>query len=219
MVLGIMGLNYNGWTKEKLIAFEKDIEEHFLNGEIRAPVHFSAGNEDQLIRIFQKVRNSDWVFSTHRNHYHALLHGIPADWLKEQIMLGRSMHINSREHKFMTSSIVGGCAPIALGVAAELKERGSTDRVWCFLGEMAASVGAFKDCLAYARNFRLPICYVIECNGLSTNSPTYEIWGREHRHDFNVRCLHQWGNGCVYTYCYLRGCSHINVQGKWVIFK
>ncbi len=213
-----MILNYNGWTKEKLIAFEQDIEAHFLAGEIRAPVHFSAGNESQLIEIFQSIKNTDWVFSTHRNHLHALLHGIPADWLKEQILLGRSMHINSREHKFMASSMVGGCVPIAVGVAAELKAQGSEDKVWCFVGDMASSIGGFQDCWEYARNFNLPVYYVIECNGLSTNSPTYEVWGEKHEHHKDIRSG-LWDNGGVYQYCYERKCAHINVAGKWVVFR
>ena len=207
------------WTKEKLIEFESDIEKHFLDGEIRAPVHFSRGNESQLIEIFQLIRNSDWVFSTHRNHLHALLHGIPPEWLKEQIILGRSMHINSREHKFLTSSIVGGCPPIAMGVAEGLKRQCSEDKVWCFVGDMASSVGSFKDCWAYARNFNLPINYVIEDNDLSTNTPTSTVWGTYHFPVRNVGRIDSWGNGAVYKYSYARACAHINVAGKFVIFK
>ncbi len=214
-----MGLSYNGWTKEKLIEFGKDIESHFLDGEIRAPVHFNRGNEDALIQLFSEHNISsgkNWLFSTHRNYYHALLHGIPPDWLKEQIMLGRSMHINSREYRFMTSSIVGGCAPIALGVADGLKRQDSKDKVWCFLGDMAASVGNFQDCWEYAKNFDLPVYYVIECNGLSTNSPTYEVWGAKHEHHKDIHSG-LWSNGGVFEYCYERQVPHINCD-KWVVF-
>lgn len=204
-----MGLSYNGWTKEKLIAFEEDIEKHFLNGEIRAPVHFSRGNEEALVDIF--VQNDigngkNWCFSTHRNHYHALLHGIPPDWLKEQILAGRSMHINSWKHKFMTSSIVNGCVPIAVGVAMALKRQNSLDKVWCFIGDMAESVGAFYENSKYAAKNALPITFVVEDNGLSTNTPTEEAWGHLTLH-------HN-----VITYQYVRDCPHINV-GKWVTFK
>lgn len=217
-----MTQSYNGWTKEALIEFELDIEKHFLAGEIRAPVHFSRGNEESLIKIFadEDIGNGkNWCFSSHRSHYHALLHGIPPDWLKEQILLGRSMHINSREHKFMTSSIVGGCPPIALGVASELKRQGSQDKVWCFVGDMASSVGSFKDCWEYARNFDLPVSYIIEDNNLSTNSPTNIVWGMGYKPENDIRYLDVWNNGGVYRYCYERLCAHINVLGKWVIFK
>ena len=94
--------------KETLIKFEEEIKELFLDRQIRSPVHFSRGNEDQLIDIFGQIKKDDWVFSTHRSHYHALLHGISPKWLRDEILQGRSMQIFSREHKLFSSSIVGG---------------------------------------------------------------------------------------------------------------
>ena len=46
----------------------------YESGQIKAPVHLSGNNEDQLIEIFNKIDKDDWVFSSWRNHYHALLH-------------------------------------------------------------------------------------------------------------------------------------------------
>lgn len=201
-----MTLSYNGWTKEKLMAFESDIEAEFLAAHIRAPIHLSRGNEDKLLEVFQKIKNTDWVFSNHRSHLHALLHGIPPDWLREQILLGRSMHINSRKHKFMTSSIINGCVPIAVGVAMALKRQGSPDKVWCFTGDMAASVGIFHENSMYAFRQDLPITFVVEDNGLSTNSPTRSTWGENK------------GKPKVFNYSYTMSCPHINV-GKWVEFR
>ena len=60
-------------NKKDLIAFEKKVQEAYEAGEIRAPVHLSGNNEEQLIKIFKKIKKNDWVFSTWRNHYHALL--------------------------------------------------------------------------------------------------------------------------------------------------
>ena len=134
-------------TKQELIDFEEEISELFLQGKIRAPVHLSRGNEDALIEIFSWIDPSDWVFSTYRSHYHALLKGIPKDWLREEILACRSMHINNAEHKFFTSAIVGGCLPIALGVAMAIKRRGGCERVWVFVGDMAAETGMFSECV------------------------------------------------------------------------
>ncbi len=193
-------------TKEELIAFEKDIEEAFLRAEIRAPIHLSKGNEDQLIEIFKDVQPEDWVFSTHRSHYHALLKGIPKEWLRAEIMVGRSMHIFNKEYKFFTSSIVNGCTPIAVGVALGIKLRGGLEKVWLFVGDMAASVGVFQECFDYARGHELPIRFVVEDNGMSTNTPTAVTWGDR-------------GLGAyVRKYVYERGYPHINV-GKFIEFK
>lgn len=164
-------------SKPELLAFEADIKARFERGEVNGPCHLSNGNEDQLIEIFRDVRPGDWVFSTWRSHYHALLKGIPAGWLREQIVQGHSMHINSTYHRFFASSIVGGCLPIAVGVAAAIKRNGGDERVWCFVGDMASRTGTFHDAHEYANGHVLPIEFVVENNGKSTNTPTAETWG------------------------------------------
>jgi hypothetical protein len=78
-----------------LINYEKMIAEHWENGKIRGPVHLSDGNEDQLIEIFKRVKKTDWVFSTWRSHYHALLKGICPVWLENEILDGKSITICS----------------------------------------------------------------------------------------------------------------------------
>ena len=161
-----------------LIAFEEDIKEEFLAGHIRAPIHLSVGSEEPLIEIFKEIRQQDWVFSTHRSHYHALLKGIPPAQVKEAIMSGHSMHINSKEHKFVTSSIVGGCLSIAVGVAMAIKRRRLDENVWVFVGDMAATTGIYEECTWYARGQTLPITFVIEDNKYSVDTPTEETWGK-----------------------------------------
>ena len=111
------------YTADDLIAFEKEVARRFENGEIRAPVHLSGGNETQIISIFENIKKTDWVFCTYRNHYAALLHGIPADWLMAQILAGKSMILSNVEHRFLTSAIVGGILPIAFGVAAAIQRQ------------------------------------------------------------------------------------------------
>lgn len=158
-------------TPADLISFEADIAAEFDAGKIAAPVHLSGGNEAQLIDIFRDVRPEDWVCSTHRSHYHALLKGIPPSEVKRQIMAGRSMFISSVEHRFLSSAIVGGMLPIACGLAY------AGERVWCFVGDMCGSIGAFEDALKYAIGHNLSVRFVIEDNFLSTNTPTRGTWG------------------------------------------
>lgn len=187
-----------------LIAFEAEVAEAFEFGKILGPVHLSGGNEEQLIGIFKHVHPEDWVFSTWRNHFHALLHGIPADKVMAQIMDGRSMNLCFPEHRFYTSAIVGGILPIAVGVAAALKRKDCKRNVWCFVGDMASTTGAFHEANTYASRQDLPIKFVVEDNGVSTNTPTEEVWGRE--------CV-----GKRLYYAYTRTFPHVGV-GKWVSF-
>ena len=162
-----------------LIAFEADIAREFDAGNIHAPVHLSGGNEQQLIDIFREVKPTDWVCSTHRSHYHALLKGIPPAEVKRQIMAGRSMFISSPEHRFISSAIVGGMLPIACGLAY------AGERVWCFVGDMCASTGAFKDAMKFCMGHNLQCYFMVEDNGLSTNTPTWAAWRYGLDGDFN----------------------------------
>ena len=53
--------------KDDLIAFEERIKMLFEAGKIRAPVHFSGGNEANLLAVFKAYQAGDWIFSTWRN--------------------------------------------------------------------------------------------------------------------------------------------------------
>ena len=198
----------NAWTVESLRAFEEEVRDVYLQGRIRAPVHLSRGNERQLTEIFKAVKPDDWCFSTYRSHYHALLKGIPRERVMAEILAGHSIHLEFPEHRFYSSAIVAGCLPIALGTALGIKRRGGGEKVWVFIGDMAAETGAFHEALQYAQGFNLPITFVVECNGLSTNTPTHEIWGIPHQHDTlggDTRHIFVgWSAGEVIRYCYDR---------------
>jgi len=166
-------------TKRELIEFEKDVASLYLNKKILSSVHLSGGNEEALIKIFKGINEDDWVFSTHRSHYHALLKGISKKWLKQEMLKNRSIHINNKKHKFFTSAIVAGALPIALGAGLALKLKKSTNKVWVFTGDMAAETGMFQECVKYARRNNLPVVFIIEDNGLSVNTPTRKVWGED----------------------------------------
>ena len=193
-------------NKQDLIDFEKRVQEVYEAGEIRAPVHLSGNNEDQLIKIFKKIDKDDWVFSSWRNHYHALLHGFDPEELFNLIKEGKSMGINSVKHKFYSSSIVGGSLPIALGVAQSIKLKKETSKVWCFIGDMTFETGTFHECYKYSRNFDLPLEFVIEDNNMSTNTPTDEAWNQKSEIPDDV-----------YYYQYERNFPH-HGTGKWILF-
>ena len=47
-------------NKQDLIDFEKRVKKVYEAGEIKAPIHLSGNNEDQLIKIFKKRKLFDW---------------------------------------------------------------------------------------------------------------------------------------------------------------
>jgi pyruvate dehydrogenase E1 component alpha subunit len=192
-------------TKQELIQLEKDIKELYLSGRVLAPVHLVGGNEEQLLEIFKKIKMEDWVFSTHRSHYHAFLKGVPAEQIKSDILEGRSIRLNYPEYYFFTSSIVGGILPIAMGTAYGLKLKNSPRHVWAFVGDMASEMGAFHESAKYARRHNFPITFVIEDNGVSVDTPTQKVWGEEDR-----------GSNIIH-YTYERTYPH-HGSGQWVNF-
>jgi pyruvate dehydrogenase E1 component alpha subunit len=165
-------------TKEELINFEKEIGELFNSAKIRAPIHLYAGNEDQIIDVFKNIDiENDWICCTWRNHYQALLKGIPPEILKEKILQGKSMVMNLPEYKFICSSIVGGIPSIAAGIAFASKLRGTGERVWCWTGDMSAETGAWTEAYKYSVAHDLPITFIVEDNDMSVLTPTKEVWG------------------------------------------
>jgi pyruvate dehydrogenase E1 component alpha subunit len=193
-------------NKKDLIDFELDIKKIYEAGKIKAPIHLSGNNEDSLISIFKKIKKNDWVFSTWRNHYHALLKGIPMKWLKKEIIAGRSMGINNIKYKFYSSAIVAGTIPIALGVAKALKLKKKNQKVWVFIGDMTFETGMFHECYKYAKNHKLPLKFVVEDNNLSTNTPTNKVWVKKSKTPKDV----------IY-YKYKRKYPH-HGTGGWVLF-
>lgn len=163
-------------TKQELIDFETDIAECFNNSMIKAPIHLYDGNEDKMIEIFENIQTSDWVFCTWRSHYQCLLKGVSKEQLKKDILDGKSITLCYPEYKIYSSAIVTGSIPIATGVALDIKRKGGTEKVWCFIGDMASETGTFFENWKYAVNLDLPITFVIEDNGKSVCTITKEVW-------------------------------------------
>jgi len=163
-------------TKEQLVDFETDIANCFNNAMIKAPVHLYDGNEEQMINIFKNVEPEDWIFCSWRSHYQCLLKGVPQEQLKQDILDGKSITLCYPEYNIYSSAIVTGNIPIATGTALDIKRKGGTNHVWCFVGDMTSETGAFFENWKYAVNHDLPITYVIENNGKSVCTETSKVW-------------------------------------------
>ena len=199
----VRDINY---TEQDLIDFEDLIVKHWENAKIRGPVHLSNGNEQPLIEIFKRIKTTDWVFSTWRSHYHALLKGLDSKWLENEILAGKSITICKTDEQFYSSAIVGGTLSIALGVAQGIKKNNGSEKVWCFIGDMSFESGIFYEVHKYARNFDLPLYFIVEDNGVSTYTPTDATWNL--KRDIPSDVIH---------YTYKSKFPHYGT-GKWVAF-
>ncbi|MEK6881633.1 MAG: hypothetical protein AABY22_18580, partial [Nanoarchaeota archaeon] len=162
-------------NKEDLYKFEEWTVNEFNEGHLKSPVHLSGSIdgklEDYLIELFKQIKPNDWVATTYRSHYHALLKGVPEERLKAWISSNKSIHFMDKEFKMFSSAIVGGTLPTALGIALGLKlkqdklekeieelKSGEFDgfevkniellnqpKIWVFCGDMTAMTGAYHE--------------------------------------------------------------------------
>ena len=167
------------FSKQNLIDFEEDIANCFNKGKIRAPIHLYSNNENQLIKIFKKIRKQDWVFCSWRSHYQCLLKGVPPKLVKQKILEGKSITLCFPEYKIFSSAIVGGVLPIAVGAAMAAKRKKKDEKTYVFMGEMTSETGIAHECIKYAKNQKLNIHWVIEDNEKSVCTPTRETWGQK----------------------------------------
>ena len=113
---------------EDLISFEEKVAEKFNSGMIKAPVHLYHGNEHQMIDVFSQVNHDDWVLCSWRSHYQCLLKGVPQQEVMDEILKGRSISLCFPEYRILSSAIVTGVLPIAVGIALSIKRENGTTR-------------------------------------------------------------------------------------------
>ena len=162
--------------KKDLIEFENKIIKLFNNAKIKSPIHLHSGNEENLIRIFKKIKKNDWVLSSWRSHYHCLLKGVPIKKLTQEILKGKSISLCFPEYKIYSSAIVGGSLPIAVGLALALKKKKSKNKVYIFIGDMTSETGIAHECIKFSINKKLPVHFIIEDNSKSVCTDTRKAW-------------------------------------------
>jgi deoxyxylulose-5-phosphate synthase len=191
------------YTKKELIELEDKLVNKYKDNMLPFLFHLCGGNEEQLIKIFNQINDGDYVFVTHRNHYHAYLHGIDPDIVLDRVSNGRSMFIYDRERNFFSSAIVGGIPEIAAGVALALKTKGSNKKVWCFVGDGAEDTGHFYAAVRYVESNKLPCQFIIEDNDISIEASKEDRWGSDY--------LFNWPK-CVTRYKYTLRYPHARIE-------
>ena len=96
----------------------------------------------------------------------------------------------------------------SLGASLSQYIAGKDDKVFCFIGDMAFETGGFYEMHKYAIRYDLPIIFIVEDNGVSTNTPTEATWNGEKREIPSEK---------VIWYSYEKQWPHYGT-GKWVVF-
>jgi 2-oxoisovalerate dehydrogenase E1 component len=155
-------------------SFEEKVGEMFRGGEIPGFVHLSIGQEAVAAGACSVLRPEDGIVSTHRGHGHCIAKGAPVSGMLAELMArrtglcggnGGSMHIADPSRGiFGANGIVGAGLPIAVGVAAAARVRGSDDVMVAFFGDGSVATGAFHEAVNLAALWRLPVVFLCENN-------------------------------------------------------
>jgi len=164
---------------------ELEIARRYPEGKMRCPCHLSIGSEALYVGVMAALDPEDVIFCHHRCHAAYLAKGGDLKRMIAELYgksagccggRGGSQHLIDPSCGVMgTSAIVGGCIPMAVGMAEAFKRDGSRRRVVAFSGESVLTQGTIYECDNYMRLNNLPVHVIVELNGLQTNTKASEI--------------------------------------------
>lgn len=159
----------------KIRRFEEEMLALYQAGQIPGQLHPAIGQEAVAVAVGEALDERDLLFSTHRNHGHLLGRGLAPEPMAAEILgkstgynrgKGGSMHI-AAPHLGVptTSALVAGNAPIAVGAAWALKQRGQGGIAVAFFGDGTLEEGAIFEAFRLAALWAVPLLFVCENNG------------------------------------------------------
>lgn len=160
---------------------EELLSKRYRDQEMRVPFHAGLGQEAIAVGVCSALNlPHDVVFASHRCHNHFLACGGSFDALATELYgketgcsrgRGAHGHLTSREHGFIASSpILGQMTAVATGAALAFKLRQEPHVAVAFFGDAAMEEGTIYESFNYASLMKLPIVYVCENNGMSTEA-------------------------------------------------
>lgn len=177
-------------SRDKLVALYHDmlrirrvqlrIESLYHTDEMKTPIHLYIGQEAVAVGVCANLHRDDYVSSTHRSHGHYLAKGGDLKSLIAELYCretgcskgrGGSMHLVDVSVGHMgSSSIVGGCIPIATGLALSIQMKKQNRVSVAFFGDGGADEGVLYESVNFAILKQLPVIFIYENNQFSVCS-------------------------------------------------
>lgn len=159
---------------------EENIIDLYDQDEMKTPMHMSMGQEALSVGVCEALGPDDQTFASYRTHATFLARTGDVERFFSE-MYGKntgtaqgkagSMHLAAPERGHMLSSaIVGGSIPVAVGAAFANKFHNNGRIVCAFFGDGAIDEGVFWESLNAACVMNLPIVFVCEDNGLAVHT-------------------------------------------------
>ena len=158
--------------------FEERAQLEYTRAKIGGYCHLNLGEEATVVGGIVPLRPSDYIFTTYREHGHAIARGIAPEAVMAELFgresgtshgRGGSMHIFDSQRRFMGGyGIVGGNLPLAVGAAFSIKyeqailgkePKDGQDVVLCLFGDGATNIGSFHESLNLSRVLQVPVVW------------------------------------------------------------
>jgi len=158
-------------------------------GNLPGAVHLYIGQEAIATGVCARLKDSDWITSTHRGHGHFLAKGGDPKAMMAEIWgkrtgickgMGGSMHVADFSKGILgANGIVGGGFAIATG-AAFASKLGREGRIAvAFFGDGASNQGVFMECMNVSSLWKLPLVFVCEHNQFCEFTPSASVTSGE----------------------------------------
>lgn len=163
-------------------AVEEELLGLYQEGRLRGTLHTCVGQEWTGVAVAGALRPGDTVLSNHRGHGHFIAHVGDVAGLIAEIMgkatgicggRGGSQHLHAPG--FFSNGIIGGMAPVAVGLALANRLAANDRVVVLFLGDGGMAQGVVFEALNAAAALRVPLYVVCEANGIAQSTPTANV--------------------------------------------
>ena len=161
--------------------FEEKAAELYTLGKIGGFCHLYIGQEAVAVGALSATHSDDYIFTSYREHGHALVRGMDPGEIMAELCgkrsgvskgKGGSMHLFDKGRSFMGGhGIVGGQIPLAAGTAFSAKYLKEPRVTLCFFGEAAVNIGSFHETLNLAALWKLPVIFICENNRFGMGTP------------------------------------------------
>lgn len=158
--------------------FEETVLDNFSKGLFTGTTHTYIGQEANAVGILANIEPDDIVVSNHRCHGHFLAYGGDMRGLFAELMgkstgicggRGGSQHLHWRN--FYSNGILGGTAPIAVGMSLAEKYKNNNNVTVIFIGDGTLGEGVLYESLNMAGLWSVPILFVLENNQIAQTTP------------------------------------------------
>jgi pyruvate dehydrogenase E1 component alpha subunit len=160
---------------------EETLAELYKQQKMRTPTHLGIGQEAVATGVCEALAMSDVIYTHHRSHSHYLAKGGNLVALVAELYgretgcsrgRGGSVHIHDPKAGVIASAaILGETVATAVGSALAFAMDKKPRVAVSFFGDAVFEEGILYECFNFAALRKLPVLFVCENNGYSTESP------------------------------------------------